>query len=160
MGSIEESLEKLDEILETYLKQSVGLPVVRSDVLQESDYYINLTRSQIENLGPEDCASGAYLLHCLSFHIQKTLNREIGIRDWSKLKIKRLVADKAHNYPGSWDRQELQALMESDVGRKLHQVFIECELRIDNLSYMANSINNIANSLSNIQRAKMGKKDG
>ena len=93
-----EQLEKLDTILDEY-ESSLGIPKFRDDFHDDSaKQYLQLSRNEIEKLTPEQCAEAALLLASLSFHLQRSYNREIARVNWATTSIKKKVSGRESQY--------------------------------------------------------------
>jgi hypothetical protein len=158
MDDIDNQLGRIDKLLDEY-ERNLGLPD-KSKYEDSAAQYFNMTRTQLEALSAEDCAHGSYILSNLALHIQRTLNRETSRCNWIHRNIKFLVADKASQYRGSWEQQETQALKDDSVGKKLFILLTENTTRIDRLNYIATNVRQLAEALTNIQKAKIGTRHG
>ena len=150
-----EELEKWDKILDEY-ESSTGLPPFLSTYRNpEATEYMHMSRSQIEKLNPQDCASAALILNELSFHVQRTYNREIARTNWAEDTIKTLVANEVHNYKGySYAERLEQAIKNNGHAIKLKKIKVYARQRSDRLSFLSSSINNRADIFLAIQRSK------
>ena len=72
--------------------------------------YLQLSRDQMEKLTPEQCAEAALLLASLSFHIQRSYNREIARVNWADRTLKTTLVGREQAYKGSWESQFNQIL--------------------------------------------------
>ena len=99
--SSKEELQHWDNILDEYEK-SIGLSVYSPSLLPEAELqeYLTMSRDMIEKLQPDDCIQIAYRLGQFSFHIQRTINREIARYNWADETIKEVVADDINTYKG------------------------------------------------------------
>ncbi len=158
MEGIVNDLEIIDRWLDEY-ERNIGLPDI-SNYTDTAQEYFNLTRNQLEKLSIEDCAHGAYILNNLALHIQRNINRENARSNWAKQRLKVYAADKVSQYRGSWEQQELQALKASSFGNKLLDLLTDITLRIDRLTFVSTNVRQLAESLTNIQRAKVGVRNG
>jgi hypothetical protein len=153
-----EELQYWDKILDDY-EQSMGLPVynIGGSVNEtEINSYFAMTRDEIEKLSPEDCAQIAYRLAQFSFHIQRTINREIARHNWAEETIKDIIADEINNYKGyGYIEKSLQAIKHNDKANSLNSIKKYAKQRIDRLSYMANSIKNLSDIMLNVQKTKV-----
>ena len=87
-GFAKEQLDKIDTVLDEY-ESSLGLPKFNDDFHDDTaKRYLQLSRDQIEKLTPEQCAEAALLLASLSFHIQRSYNREIARVNWADKTLK------------------------------------------------------------------------
>ena len=152
-----EELQYWDTILDEYEK-SISLPTYNASILQEEELnsYLTMDRDRLEKLDPEDCAQIAYRLAQFSFHIQRTINREMARYNWSEDTIKDIIADEINNYKGyGYIEKSLQAIKHNDKAQSLNNIKKYAKQRIDRLSYIANSLNNLSNILLSIQKTKV-----
>jgi len=153
-----EDLQHWDKILDDYEK-SISLPeyVQTYGVSeQEINTYLSMSRDEIEKLSPEDCAQVAYRLAQFSFHIQRTINREIARQNWAEETIKETIADEVNNYKGyGYIEKSLQAIKHNDKAQALNSIKKFAKQRSDRLSYIANSLKNLSDIMLSIQRAKV-----
>jgi hypothetical protein len=152
-----EELEYWDNILDDY-ENSIGLPRYSSSGMSESELnnYLVMTRDEVEKLTPEDCGNIAYRLGQFSFHVQRTINREQARLDWSEDLIKNTIAEEINNYKGyGYLEKSIQAIKNNSKAASLDKIKRYAKQRIDRLSYIANSLNNLSNILMNIQRNKV-----
>lgn len=152
-----EELEKWDSILDEY-ETNIGLHKYQYNILseQELNSYFNMNRESLEKLSPEDCAQISYRLAQFSFHVQRTLNREIARYNWADETIKEVVADEINSYKGyGYVEKFYQAIKHNDRAGSLNSIKKYAKQRMDRLSYIANSIKNLADIIMNIQRTKV-----
>jgi uncharacterized protein (UPF0335 family) len=157
--SSKEELQEWDNILDEY-ESTIGLPKYVSTALPETELnqYLTMSRDEIEKLSPEDCAQISYRLGQFSFHIQRTINRELARLNWSEDNIKVVIADEINNYKGyGFVEKSLQAIKHNDRASSLNKIKIFAKQRSDRLSYLANSIKNLSDILLSIQKTKMVK---
>lgn len=155
---IVQKMEKIDSILDEY-ENRVGLSKYEEEFHNSSlaQYYMTLSRDQVEKMSIQDCAEAAYILGSLAFHISRSINREQSRLNWAKSTIKEIICAKAHSYNGAWSNQDMQAILDNDVSRKLNEIAKYCQQRIDRLSYLSTSIKNISDLFINLQRAKVNQ---
>lgn len=153
---IVQRMEKIDLILDEY-ETSIGLATYSENFnnAPEAQKYLSLSRDQIEKISIEECAEAAYILGSLAFHISRSINREQSRLNWAKSSIREIICTKAHSYSGAWSNQDMQAILDNDVSRKLNDICKYCQQRIDRLNYLSSSIKNISDLFINLQRAKV-----
>lgn len=152
-----EEIKYWDDILDEY-EQSIGCPAYRDDSLSadELNGYLSMNRDTIEKLGPEDCAQIAYRLGQFSFHIQRTVNREIARYNWSDETIKDLIADEINNYKGyGYIEKATQAIKHNDKAQSLNNIKKYAKQRSDRLSYLANGLKNLSDIILSVQKTKV-----
>ena len=152
-----EEVKYWDDILDEYEK-SIGLPKYHSDVLpeQELNEYLTMSRDILEKLGQEDCAQISYRLSQYSFHIQRTINREIARYNWADEIIKETIADEINNYKGyGYLEKAGQAIKHNEKAASVSKIKVYSKQRSDRLSYLSNGIKNLSDILISIQRNKV-----
>lgn len=152
-----EEIKYWDDILDEY-EQSISLPLYNNSSLPESELneYLSMNRDALEKLGPEDCAQISYRLAQYSFHIQRTINREIARYNWAEETIKEVIADEINNYKGyGFVEKSIQAIKHNDKAMSLNNIKKFAKQRSDRLSYLANGIKNLSDILISIQKNKV-----
>ena len=152
-----EEVKYWDDILDEY-EQSTGLGLYKSDGLPETELnnYLTMNRDVLEKLNPEDCAQIAYRLAQFSFHVQRTVNREIARYNWAEAIITETIADELNNYKGyGYIEKSIQAIKHNDKAQSLNKIRNYAKQRSDRLSYLANSIKNLSDIILSIQKTKV-----
>lgn len=155
--SSKEEVKHWDDILDEY-EHSVGLPKYTNDVLPENELneYLTMNRDTLEKLGPEDCAQISYRLGQFSFHVQRTVNREIARYNWAEEVLKETIADELNNYKGyGYAEKAGQAIKHNERAQALNNIKRFAKQRSDRLSYLANGIKNLSDILLSIQKNKV-----
>lgn len=152
-----EEVKYWDDILDEY-ERSLGLPAYNNDIFPEDELnqYLTMNRDAIEKLNPEDCAQISYRLGQFSFHIQRSLNRELARYNWADEVTKETIADELNNYKGyGYIEKSIQAIKHNDKAQSLNKIKNYAKQRSDRLSYLANGIKNLSDILLSIQRNKV-----
>jgi hypothetical protein len=152
-----EEIQYWDNILDDY-ENSISIPKYAPNILAESELneYLTMNRDSLEKLSPEDCAQISYRLCQFSFHVQRTLNREIARHNWSEETIKETIADEVNNYKGyGYIEKSLQAIKHNDKAKSLNSIKKYAKQRIDRLSYLANCIKNLSDIILAVQKTKV-----
>jgi hypothetical protein len=152
-----EEVSYWDTILDEY-ETSMGLPQYNPGIMAESELnsYLTMSRDEIEKLTPEDCGQIAYRLAQFSFHTQRTINREQARFNWADETIKTVIADELNSYKGyGFVEKSIQAIKHNEKAYSLNKIKKYAQQRINRLSYIANSLNNLSNILMNIQKNKV-----
>ena len=129
-----EELQYWDSVLDEY-ESSIGMSPYIDDNMpsDELNQYLTMNRNAIEKLTPDDCGEIAYRLSQFSFHIQRTINREIARYNWSDEKIKEIIADDLNNYKGyGYVEKSLQAIKNNEKANSLNQIKRYAKQRIYN----------------------------
>lgn len=152
-----EELNHWDSILDEY-ENGIGLPIYNAEALPSSELnqYLTMSRDELEKLNPEDCAQISYRLGQFSFHIQRSINREIARHNWAEETIKEVIADDINNYKGyGYVEKSYQAIKHNEKASSLNNIKKYAKQRSDRLSYLANNIKNLSDILLSIQRNKV-----
>jgi hypothetical protein len=152
-----EQVESWDNILDEY-ENSIGLEKYRPNIFEETELqnYLTMNRDMLEKLTPEDCAQIAYRLGQFSFHVQRTINREIARYNWAEETIKDVIADEVNNYKGyGYLEKSLQAIKNNDKAIALNKIRKYAKQRSDRLQYLAGNIKNLSDILLSIQKIKL-----
>jgi hypothetical protein len=157
-NTAKERLATVDKVLDEY-ESGMGLSLYSPDFHHDSaaQHYMGMSRQQMEKVTVEECAEAALLLGGLSFHLQRSFNRELARVNWAASSIKSLISGRESQYSGSWDSQYNQAVKEDEYTLKLNQIKIYAQQRADRLTYLANSVKNLSDLFVNLQRAKVNK---
>lgn len=159
LKNAKEELNDWDTLLDQY-ENSVGLAKYNPLVLSEDELnkYLTMSRDELEKLTPEDCGQISYRLAQFSFHIQRTINREIARYNWADETTKELIADEINNYKGyGYVEKSYQAIKHNDKALAINKIKKYAKQRTDRLSYLANGIKNLSDILISIQRIKVSK---
>lgn len=152
-----EEIKYWDGVLDEY-EQSIGFALYKDDSMpsDELNIYLSMNRDSIEKLSPEDCAQISYRLGQFSFHIQRTVNREIARYNWADETLKDLIADEINNYKGyGYIEKAGQAIKHNEKAQALNNIKKYAKQRSDRLSYLANSLKNLSDIMLSVQRSKV-----
>ena len=146
-----------DDVLDQYEK-SIGVPSYTNDAMPEDELqqYLTMNRDVLEKLNPEDCAQISYRLCQFSFHIQRTLNREIARHNWAEESIKDVICGEINNYKGyGYLEKSIQAINNNERATALNSIKKHAKQRMDRLSFLSNNLKNLSDILLSIQRNKV-----
>lgn len=151
-----EALSAWDKLLDEY-ENSLGFPNYANNFLPEDElnFYLKMNRDELEKLTQDDCAQISYRLSQFSFHIQRTINRELARYNWSEECIKETIADDINNYKGyGYLEKSYQAIKHNDKAQSLNKIKKYAKQRADRLSYLANGIKNLSEIIMSISKMK------
>lgn len=152
-----DKVQEWDHILDEYEK-GIGLPQYNSGQFtnNELEHYFSMDRKVLESMTPQDCGEIAYRLGQFSFHIQRSINRELARVNWAEENIKEAIADELNSYKGyGYIEKSSQAIKHNDKANALNKIKKYAKMRADRLQYTATSIKNLSDILLNIQRSKL-----
>lgn len=151
-----EEIAYWDQILDSYEK-NLGLPTYNSQVMPEDELqnYLIMNREVLESMTPEDCIQIAYRMGQFSFHVQRTLNREIARHNWAEETLKEVIADEINNYKGyGYLEKSIQAIKHNEKATALNNIKKYAKQRMDRLSYIANNIKNLSDIMIMVNKSK------
>lgn len=154
-----DELNHWDKLLDEY-ERSIGLSQYQQNILPETELsqYLGMSRDELEKLTPDDCAQISYRLGQFSFHIQRTINRELARYNWSDENIKETIADEINNYKGyGYIEKSYQAIKHNDKALSLNKIKKYAKQRADRLSYLANGVKNLSDIIMSISKTKVAK---
>lgn len=152
-----DQVNEWDRVLDEY-ENSIGFSIYKPDAFSEEElnHYLQMTRDEIEKTTPEVCGEIAYRLAQFSFHIQRSINREISRLNWAEETIKEIIADEINNYKGyGYIEKSLQAIKHNEKASALNKIKKYAKQRSDRLQYLANSIKHLSDIMLSIQKAKV-----
>lgn len=152
-----EQVNEWDKILDDYEK-GLGLGVYNNDIIPEHELqtYLSMNRDELEKLTPDDCIQISFRLGQFSFHVQRSINREISRLNWAEDSIKEAIADELNNYKGyGYIEKSLQAIKHNDKASSLNKIKKYAKQRSDRLQYLANGIKNLSDIMLSISKIKV-----
>ena len=152
-----DKVKEWDSVLDEYEK-GIGLPQYNSGQFanEELEHYFSMDRKILESMTPQDCGEIAYRLGQFSFHIQRSINRELARVNWAEENIKEVIADELNSYKGyGYIEKASQAIKHNDNANSLNKIKKYAKMRADRLQYTATSVKNLSDILLNIQRSKL-----
>lgn len=158
LSTTKEQVEQWDQILDEY-ENSIGLGQYNSNqtfTTEELSSYLNMSRTELEKLTPQDCAQIAFRLAQYSFFLQRTFNREAARHNWAEQSVKETIADDINNYKGyGFLEKSLQAIKHNDKASALSKIQKYAKQRMDRLLYLASSVKNLSDMILAVQKAKV-----
>lgn len=150
-------VKEWDDVLDEYEK-GIGLPKYNGGQFTNSEleHYFSMDRKVLESMTPQDCGEIAYRLWQFSFHVQRSLNRELARVNWAEENIKEAIADELNSYKGyGYIEKSSQAIKHNDNANALNKIKKYAKMRADRLQYTATSVKNLSDILLNIQMSKL-----
>lgn len=152
-----DQVNEWDKILDEYEK-GLGLGIYTPDSFSEEELnlYFKMSRDELEKTTPEICGEISYRLAQFSFHIQRSINRELARLNWADESIKETIADEINNYKGyGYIEKSIQAIKHNDKATSLNKIKKYAKQRSDRLQYLANSIKHLSDIMLSIQKSKV-----
>ena len=155
--SIKARMKVIDDALDAYEK-SIGVPVINSAIDEDNiTKCISMPQSYREKMTIEECAEMAVECNILAYHMMRAFNREKARHTWAHEAIQSIVSSTCHQFSGTWQRQEKQAIAQDSAAAKLEKIKNYAQQRMDRINYLPNQLKNLADSFNNLQRAKATK---
>lgn len=156
LKTAKERLAEVDKVLDEYEGKS-GLPPFKNPAeLQEIHEYMDYSREQIEKLSAQECALIGYRIAQLSFHVQRSFNREVARVTWAKANLAKVIAAKCGSFD-KYTKHEMKVasiIAEDAYAASLDNIMTYAQERADRLTFLANSLQNLSNVMLSNQRAK------
>lgn len=152
-----EQVNEWDRVLDEYEK-GIGLGQYNHSLIPENELqlYLSMNRDEIEKLTPDDCIQISLRLGQFSFHVQRSINREISRMNWADDSIKEVIADEINNYKGyGYAEKSLQAIKHNDKASNLNKIRKYAKQRSDRLQYLANGIKNLSDIMLSVSKTKV-----
>jgi hypothetical protein len=144
-------------ILDEYEKKCGLPPTTQIGSEEELQNYLNMDRNVVEKLSVEDCGNIAYRLKQYSFYIQRLHNKESSREAWVVTQLNDEVAKRIHGYDKYLKYSNKVALIAKDDSyvAVLYKIYSYTKQRVKRLTFLSNSIKDLADTLLSIQRAKL-----
>jgi hypothetical protein len=151
-----DKMETVIKVLDEYESKG-GLPTLKNPCDQEElDKYLTMNRDHIEKLSGQDCVQIAYRLDQTAFYIQRLYNREQARIAWAKAQLAEVIAPQIGQYNDFWKHEVKVALVvkNNSYASKLNDIINYATQRVQRLSGLTNTLNNLSNTLKAVQRSK------
>ena len=156
-ATVEDRLREVDRVLDEY-ERSLGMPPF--PVETPAREYMSLTREQLRAMSAVDCAEAAALLLDYAGHLQRALNREQARVTWARESVRKMVAPQLPQQKGGYfEERLLHAVRGNDAASKVDSLRVKAQLRVDRVSYLAESVRAKAKALTDLYYAKRGQRD-
>jgi hypothetical protein len=154
--SAEEKLARADKLLDEY-EDSIGLS--RLKILKNEhaiNEYLSYTRDEIQKLSSDRCAEIAYEIAAYSFHLQRSINRQISRVGFCEAEIRRelaiIIKEFSHIY--SYEERKYTAIASNSYTTKLQQIKDLAQSRIDRLGSIQYNLKMLCDSLKTLSYSK------
>jgi hypothetical protein len=157
MKTVEEKLERLNQILDEYETLN-GLPRFHAnDLGDEINSYLSMTTEHMEKLHISDCGNIAARLSQQSFHLQRAYNRERAQVTSMQVALDKCVAKQVGNYSTFVKHDMVVAMVVNDdeYAKTLQNIIVRATQRMNRLYGLSEHLSDISNKFLAIQRAKI-----
>lgn len=147
--------QKISQQISTLEKLSAKLLVDKININPEAEKYLSLHEQSLEKMTASELSVGEYILSAHSLMVQRTISRASAIKGWANKCIESLIA-KNYNAEAmiKYEIRKAQIALNDEYAKRLSEIISEQEMVIDELAYLAQSINSISNSLGNLARIR------
>jgi len=149
----EEREAEIERVLAEY-KKSLGI-VLHGNA--EAERFLNLSITDLRHMDAEQCAEVAVTLSQLSLYIQNEYNKHQRKLQWADDNIKSLAAPHLEQYGNQWVPHDVKLrrfIRDNSAARKLQEIKVEAQLRIDALSYIPHRIDALSKTLLELTQSK------
>ena len=157
VSSVDEQLVKVENILEEY-ENNVGIPQLKHPgQSSEFERYFTMERDIIEKMSATDCVQVAYRLGQFAYYVQRLINREHSRVAWANECLNHIIVKHLNNFDKYWkhDMKVTAIIQENSVANAYRKLHNHAEQRVLDLTFLSNSIKNLADIMISNQRAKI-----
>jgi len=133
----------------------VNIPPGIEAELQE---YLTMGRDTLEKLGPTECATIGVRLAQFATYVQRLWNRERARHSWAERVLHETIAPALINYDKVIAKAEYKVALickENEAAKKIYDMAAYAKERTQRLEELASSIRYLADTLKNLQIAKV-----
>lgn len=149
--TVSEQLKQFQKKLDEY-EREVGLPLIQLGNTNEVEKILQVTRRDLQKLGPQEREEYAFILRQFSFHLQRKTNVEQSVVLTCDETIKRRYAPliaKSRGY--SYEERVLSVLHDDEIFQVVSQIRAYAKARLERLAFLSPKIDGLANTLSNMR---------
>tara|TARA_R110000824_G_scaffold162282_3_gene337911 strand:- start:4342 stop:4842 length:501 start_codon:yes stop_codon:yes gene_type:complete len=153
LSTAKESLAHFEKLIDSYLVKK-GVHSVQYN--EEALKILSMKSFELKALTSTECGELSFALSQYALYIQQQINEQTTRINWSKGKLKSMVAKNA----GSFDRytkyeeKESSVIHNNEYASKLNDILSYAQAVSDRLSYMAGRIHSLGATLTELQRSK------
>ncbi|MDX1472365.1 MAG: hypothetical protein R3213_12770 [Flavobacteriaceae bacterium] len=149
-----ENFTDSQEVLDDF-EISSGLGRIQDEYLTDLD----VARTNIGKLTPEECYEKAMQLLTYSFYLQRLCNRLTSEIKWCDAAIDNAIAGSVGNQSGySYQERKNKAVKQNDYACKINTKRVSCDLKLTRISFLTSKIDKFAEVLIEASRYKRSKK--
>ncbi len=157
-------MEIIDKVLDEY-ESKLGLPEYDHTYKHANlaSAYMQFSRDEMEACDAEDCDQIAIILSSFSLHLQRSRNREVARKSWAESVIKKSVVPRLEQYKraaGSFKDQYDAAMFDDEFCKKVSAIRDFAQQRAERLEFISSGVKAVADSFTNLGRAKRSKNYG
>ena len=118
--------------------------------------YLSFTPEQLNKLSAQECSVAKYMINQHALAIQRSLNKSVAVKNWASRNFD-IVISKEIEYTGVFFRHEVVAdkiCIKNSYAKKLRDIIIAEQCKIDSLSYVIKTMQEMGNSLSSLAYSK------
>lgn len=155
---IESKLKEMQEKLRQY-EASLSFSVKSEHT--EATRLMTIGRSELNKMSAEDCGCAAFELIQYSIFLQKTVNYEVAAVKWLESAIDITIAPRISQYQAYGFQEKKLAAVNGDgyakAANRLRQI---AQSRVDDLQFISNKVQDLAQVLLSLQQTKRGQRNG
>lgn len=154
-SDVQNLIQKMNEYLDSH-----GLKSNSYNVVVEK--YLQLTPDQLGKMGADECGEAAYLLTQYSEYLQREVNQQQAIWEWSEKYIDSLILTKINDYGDGYTRYEYKracAIKENPLAKDLSKISAKAQNHLTALKDLPYKIEKRADRLAALQATKRKRYD-
>lgn len=150
MSDFDDDLKKIDEALDQYEKEHIGLPE-RQQYNAPEVLYMNI--ADLRKKTPEYLAESSLELARYTLEVERKINKEKAWERWAKLKSDEYTAKFLEDVPQGygWNERILIARNKPDVCKRLNGFIREIEMKLSRLYNVPKHIEVISKCIDNLR---------
>lgn len=150
---------KLKETISKIEKEAEIFNINRIEVDKSSAKYLVMTEDEISRFDKEDLAIAEMKLKQYAFCIQKYANQALAIKNWAERTLGLVVAKRYNDYDImiKYEVKRDLTIKDDEYARRLFDVINEHQLKIDEFQYLAQSVQQVAESFGKMSRIRQEK---
>jgi len=156
--AVDDRLQEIEQVLEDYSK-STGLDKVKYH--NDVEKILELTLDNLRNTTEEERGLYSFAITRYAIFIQKENNRHKSKQKWAQNNLNVIVAKHYTNYKDTYASgpiKEAMVINDNAAAKALNKIVIESNLRIEELDFLANRIQSLAETLKELQKSSRATK--
>lgn len=153
LTTVKDQLANFESVIQSYLtKQGVH----QASFNEEAEKVLNLTQFELKALTSVECGEMAFSLSQYALYIQQEINAHTTRVNWVKSNIKRVVAERSHEFDRyvKYEEKEQIVIATDERATKLNEILCYATALADRLAFMSGKIQAVGNALLELQRSK------
>ena len=148
--------DKLQEVITKIEKQANLFAINKVNIDVSCTGYLKMSEDELSKMTPEELSIAEIKLSVYAMTIQKYINTSNAIKNWAERCLGLVVAQEYGNYD-KWMKYEIRrdsVVGENEYAKKLYEIIGEQSLIIDEMAYLAQSVNHTSDAFGRFARIR------